>query len=139
MFSDVNEKHRTISKRQWFNYKKKTGYHCNLLQRNTEKIRIKKQHSVKEKLPGNKFQVTNSTSSTTDMILLRVNFESGTGNEIMIEINGQLGGVRREYFSNFAWVGYIRYVNNIVNCRPENYIVSTSGFYSLLQSRSSLI
>ena len=48
------------------------------------------------------FQLTNSTSSATEMVVLNVIFESGTGSEVLIGIKGQLGTIQREYSYNFA-------------------------------------
>ncbi|XP_075250736.1 uncharacterized protein LOC142342943 [Convolutriloba macropyga] len=54
-------------------------------------------------------KLTNSTSSATEMVVLNVIFESGTGSEVLIGIKGQLGTIQREYSYNFAIANSFRF------------------------------
>ncbi|XP_075255812.1 uncharacterized protein LOC142348373 isoform X2 [Convolutriloba macropyga] len=53
--------------------------------------------------------IFNVTSSTTDMIVLSLRFESGTGSEVIMGIKGQLGGIHRKYYCNFALINSYRF------------------------------
>ncbi|XP_075258494.1 uncharacterized protein LOC142350529 [Convolutriloba macropyga] len=47
-------------------------------------------------------EIDNSTTVGTDDLVLFVDFESGTGSEVELQITGQLSGIDRIYFFSFA-------------------------------------